>query len=266
MDRIASLVKYAQGIRRRLWASLPFGYRLARLFESLSEAFIVDWGRQLGALLLQQGIEGMPDPGPNWDPNRPDPRRLPRGYLKAEALVAYRIALQKLKNPDDAVDALQDVLLKLTTGGSKIQPGVPLSMAMSYIRQGVNFTCLNIIRARKTSPHLVPTLVDEEGKPVVQDESTSFMDNPYWLENPDSYRDLMGVFDERVWRHRVLPELAKIHPSVPKFLDIKLEHPNMSTMEVIRHIPEFEKSPKTLIRILQQKVGPRLKQLAEALS
>jgi hypothetical protein len=268
MDRIASLVKRAQGLRRRLWASLPFGFRLARLFESLSDAFLNDWGRQLGAFLLSKGTEGMPDPGPMWDEKKLDPRRLPRGYMKDAANVAYRIALKKLGNPEDAVDVLQDVIVKAMTGGIKLDTGVPLNSALSYIRQTINWACLNRLRERGRHKNLkyVNIPEDEEGRPTFQPEDTQFLDNPYWVEDPAFLRDLHGLFDEGVWRRKVVPELSRIHRDLPTFFDLKLENPDTPISDIVKQLPGFSQSPKSFIRLLRQKVQPKLKELAEELS
>jgi hypothetical protein len=265
MQKLSSLVRKAQDIRRRIWASLPFGYRLARVFVSLSNEFLTDWGRQLGAHLLKLGIQDMPDPGPSWNPDKPDPRRLPRGYMKSEAGLMYQIALRKLGNPEDAVDLLQDIIIKLVTGGINITEGVPLKMAISYIGRGVSLETLRRLRNKSKRPIQVDMGGDEDRGPL-QIEDTRFLDNPYWVEEPKAYQDISGLFDSNIWRSRVVPELARIHPDVPLFFSIMLENPNMTFPDVVSQLPHFNKSDKTWRRILHDKVGPKLKELSENLS
>ena len=259
---LASLVHRARIIRRQIWASLPFGYRLAHVFRVLSSSYLQEWGRALGALLLREGIEGMPDPGPRWDPEKADPRRLPTDYLEQEAGRIYNSTLRILGNPEAVQDMMQDVLMKLYTS-SELKGG--FSQVMSYVTTKVLWAAKSWARQQRQRQQHMPqeSLVDTEGE--TRDlEDTRFMLNPHFVEDPRAYARLEELFGQGQWERKVIPELARIHPDLPLFFEKLLDDPGQGMKQVMLELPHYSNSYQNWLKMLRQKVAPKLRALAEA--
>jgi DNA-directed RNA polymerase specialized sigma24 family protein len=256
--RIASLLRRAQETRRQIWASLPFGYRLAHVFRALSQSYIQEWGRTIGSLLLAAGVEDMPDPGPRWDPVKANPRNLPPKYLYAEADRLYTLALKTVGNPSDAQDVMQDVLVKLYAD-NKIK-SVPFSTALSYLTTMIIWAAKN----RRKKNQRGPTVYRGIGEDTADTEDMAFMNNPYILDDPKAYRRIEELFGEGRWEREVVPALRRIHPDMALFFDRLLDDPSQGIKAVVQGLPHFSHSYQMWLKLLKQKVGPKLRELAQA--
>ena len=122
MDKTA-LLRRAADVRRVIFASLPWGVRLAHVWMLLAgdEALFDAWGKALGAIFLNAGVPGMPDPGPAWEKHPGDARRLPHGYLADFIAEVYRTILgQSARDPSVPEEAISSFFNKLQTGKAKI--------------------------------------------------------------------------------------------------------------------------------------------------
>jgi len=218
MDRVASLLVTASDLRRKLFASLPWGYRLATVFMAMDAGSIESWGRAIGSYMLAAGIEGMPDPGPKWNPEKPNPSNLPRGYLGDFAKKAYAMALRATQNPEDASDVLMDVMMAYASGKTKFK-AMPMKSAMSFVLKAVDWASGAIRKKRK--PGVSLTRDDDEGGETTLDlVDDAFQANPHWNENPRQFKELAEAFPPEVWEHEVVPALRREHPDMPLFFDL----------------------------------------------
>jgi hypothetical protein len=254
-----NILNYRQASRSK-WASAPFGFRLATVFQRIASPALDAWGRQMGALMLSNGVEDLPDPGPGWKGPKTPPERLPRGYLFSLAKEAFYVALKFTRNPLDAEDLLQDILLKMISEPWKIK-STDFKSARSYLLTLVKWTAQTKIRLRKEKS--TNELADEGGSSL-DVEGRAFGTNPYWVQDPRAYRRVEDLFTPSIWEHKVVPELKKIHPDMPLFFDTMLSDPQAEIKNVVQGLPHFDKSYQTWLNYLRRDVTPVLKQLAEA--
>ncbi len=220
MDRIASLYTQACTLQRKIYASLPWGVRLAHVLLSMDISSIEAWGRQLGLLMLQAGVEGMPDPGAKWNADKPEVRALPRGYMLDLAKKCYGVALKKNgNNPADAGDAMQDFIMTLLSDPGKIE-NRSLGAASSFILTGVGWKA-GQDRSKKQNRREDSMDVgegDEESTLDLVDEA--FSENPYWNEDPNAFKKVEDIFPENVWDREVLPAVGHIHPDMMLYFQL----------------------------------------------
>jgi hypothetical protein len=274
--RQAALAGRASRLTSRLGSALPWGYRLATVFLRLADAAVADaWGRQLGTFFLMAGVTGMPEPGPRWNPERPNPASLPHGYLKREALLAYQVALKKTGNPQDAEDVVQDALLKVMEGGTKIK-ATPLKSALSFFVTQVGWMADTLQRNRRNQKIDAPS-EGADGEEADESKNMALVDktfdrNPYWYDDPGDYRLVERLFSPATWERKVKPALARIHPSMPEFFDQLLDssNPGQGIQEVLRTLPGYPEGQTrngyvNWLNWLRKKVAPLLRELAEDL-
>ena len=239
MDHIASLLRRAADVRQRVFASLPWGYRLATLFLAMDASSIEAWGRQMGALMLQAGVTGLPDPGPRWNPEKPNPKDLPRHYLFEFGKKAYGVALKVVQNPEDAGDAMMDTVMEFLK--SPKLKGMKASSAMSFITTQVMWQAKAIRKKRRDQDSIDDPGSDEEGE-TIDLVDNAFSHNPYWNENPRQFRQLNDTIPEKIWEQDVMPAVAKIHPDMPLYFDLLLK--GHSGKEIVEEgmLPNFSPS------------------------
>lgn len=85
----------------------------------------------------------------------------------------YRRAYSFLRNREDALDATQDVFLRLLPAISRFRPGSPL---WPWLRRITTNTCLNRLRAEASRPERLPwdeALVDVQAEESASDPQAS---------------------------------------------------------------------------------------------
>jgi hypothetical protein len=220
MDHVASLLRQAEHLERKVFSSLPWGFRLATVFLALDQSSIDSWGRQMGALMLKAGVTDMPDPGPRWNPEKPNAEHLPRGYLFDFAKKAYGVALKKSGNPDDAGDAMMDIMMAYLSGKKSID-ALPMKSAMSFVLKGVDWAAGDI---RKKNKGGESTTHDDEGDETTLDlVDDAFEANPYWNEDPNAFRKIEDTFPGNAWEREVLPAVNKVHPDMMRYFQLLSE-------------------------------------------
>lgn len=213
MERIASLRLAARQLRASIFRSLPLGFRLAHAIvvaSSLGESL----GRYFGAIFLKAGVEGMPDPGPRWNPDSPRASdTLPRGYLEDYGESLYRGMLRFSRDIGWVADTIADFLAY----HKDVVPrkGSSLSDAQGYVRRSVSNFFLDKLKKNKRRDELARFErmegEDDEGKATVMD-----FDDPSAFEKFDEY-----VTESKV--REIKREIAKIVPWAPKWLDMLME-------------------------------------------
>lgn len=217
MDRVASLLIRAADTRRKLFASLPWGYRLATIFLALDAAMLEAWGRQVGLMMLQAGVPDMPNPGPKWKPEKPNVRDLPRGYCQDIAKRAYGLALKQSGNPDTAADIMQDVLLDVMSGKLKLDGKKGQAATVSFLLKGVQWKASDARKKQQRRREDSTERSDDEGESTLNLVDDAFESNPYWSANPQQFQRIEDVFPRDVWKNEVLPATTKVHPDMAFF-------------------------------------------------
>lgn len=217
MDRVASLLIRAADTRRKLFSSLPWGYRLATVLLAMEAPMLEAWGRQMGALMLQAGVSDMPNPGPKWDPAKPNVRNLPRGYCQDLAKHSYALALKQTGNPANAADAMQDFLLKVMSGKVKIDGKKSFSAAQSFLLTGIKWEAGAERKKQQRRREDSTERSDEDGDSTLDLVDDAFESNPYWSANPQQFKRIEDVFPREVWKNEVLPATTKVHPDMAFF-------------------------------------------------
>lgn len=253
MDRTA-LLRRASEVRRRIFASLPWGIRFASVLNqiaaetghsrtwgvrfasflyrlALDATTIHNWGRALGAEFLLAGVEGMPDPGPRWNPNSKSPAlTLPSGYLATEMRQIYSLLTSGKHNFDEetAKDAIDMWIAKVHGGHVKIDKEKAksgLSSALSYAKTGIGFEANEI---RRKAPGGIVGIPKEKKKEVgrpesledVGDESKTLRRE---IEDPHALAKFQRLLSDRM-RKEWMEYLAKhVHPDIEIYLDLLME-------------------------------------------
>lgn len=208
MNRI---VLAAHDLRRRVYASLPWGWRLGNLLTKLASDSSSAFGQVAYGLFLLHGVTDMPaikgEPAENSKPEKPAEidRKIPRGYGKDFGQKTYRVLLRRFKSPDFAEEVMSEGIIKILTGDSYIARelnGKSLAKAENlFIKTMVNLG-IDIERRRGRER----SMVDHEG------EDIPFEDPNAWRlleeklpekEISEIKRELSAIVDPRL-----APDLA----------------------------------------------------------
>lgn len=214
------LASRASDLSRRIYASLPWGLRVANLFMVLASSTQDAFGRVVYAEFIKRGVEGMPDiagePASAWQERLLKLKtragdRVPRGYGLAFAKKVWGIAMGKARDPnlvEDVMVRAMEKLLKMKP--DTIREGAPLPEAEGFIISMVKNDILDQFRAQKRRPQLGLGEKDEEG-----DYSGDVLD-PNW-----------GETYSRAGLERTLQEarrdLEGVHPDAAAYIDLSLQ-------------------------------------------
>jgi hypothetical protein len=217
----------------------------------------------MGALMLQSGVTDLPDPGPKWNPAKPNPKDLPRYYLNEMAKKAYGIALKSSKNPEDAGDAMMDVVVDFLSKSTL--KAMPAKSAISYVLKAVDWKAGAL---RKKNKGDRSTTIDDDGEETTLDlVDDAFTSNPYWNENPRQFRELAEAFPEDVWDRAVVPALKREHPDMPLFFELLGDGYNAKEIIEEGMLPHFDaaeyKTPVQTWNAKVQKIKMVLRDIAQ---
>lgn len=205
MDRVARLVTASVGLRRQIWASLPFNERyahfLSRLASSLTDAF----GKTIFGEFIAQGVQGMPDvhgkPADGISTNR-----LPSGYGRDFGMKAYKTLISKYHNPTFVEDVMGNYVVKFLDSKSFTAQG--LKEAETYVLRGLSNTAVDMLRKKKEMSDIKTRHDDEDD----ETEHLEVSDEPQ-----QSAEQILG---------EVLPhlktKLTAIHPDAMKYIQLSL--------------------------------------------
>lgn len=221
MDKVAAR---ATQLSRQIYASLPWGYRVAGLLLKLSYGTQETFGRFVYTKFIQAGVEGLPDihgaPALSYRDKVQGPRgdqKLPSGYGRKFGEKALAIGLKKLRSPELVEEAVSSVTMKLLSGQIRIQEGADLARAEQLILVSMLNAGIDALRRLKSRPSEFTDLVD--------DESGAILD----ISDPNSFKDLENALS-RSDLQRMMQDVEKVHPRASQWVEAMLE--GMSKVEL----------------------------------
>lgn len=223
------LVQAALDLRRRVYASLPWGYRLANLFTVLASSDTAGFGRVTYGLFLMYDVTGMP-PIKGQDPALFKPetpreieRKIPPGYGAEFGKRAFNILLRRFSKygPDFVVDVLSEGMIKILQGDKTLAnsiKGKSLKDAENIFFTSLVHLGTDIERKRGKEK----STVDDEGAEVAIEDPRAWGE----LENHLPEKEIEEIRRELA---QVSPRLA---PDLPLYFDLLLD--GYKDSEIIR--------------------------------
>jgi DNA-directed RNA polymerase specialized sigma24 family protein len=211
------LYRRAVELSRKIYCSLPWGYRVAQVFTVLAGDSLDSFGRVVYSEMIRSVVRGMPETAsgkPAFDLVQDVERRgadaLPAGYGRPFASRVFKILLSKFSDPEVVEDAMSQVLLQAARRKLHIKNGANLPEAESYIITIAMNAARDILRARgrRREESLIRDRDDEESRVDVED--------------PEAFRQLDTLLPAPELR-RLLVELREVHPRAPDWLQAKLD-------------------------------------------
>lgn len=258
------LSKRAEDLRRRIFASLPWGYRLASFLLRLSSSILDAFGRVMYAEFIKRGVTDMPDiggqPAASWKErlDKAGPRAgdmIPRGTGREFAQKAWKILLSQTKNPEMAEEVMTLVIEKIIKN-PKLVKAEPLRVAEGYIITALKATYIDRVRFEKrrkqiSGPSL--TVEDESGESVTLDP-----------EDPSSWKQVGELLPESELRE-IIRDLERLHPSAAAFVDLSFQGYTPTEMARQGLLPHLEGQPTSVQNVHQwiQKWKPRIQQVLQ---
>lgn len=195
-----------QDLNRRIYASYPWGYRVAQLLVKLSFSLTDTVGRVIYAWFLDAGVEGMPSGGAPGT----KPERLPPGYGHQFAQRLYAYLLKKSRNPDHVETILANLLEKAAAGKLNLPAGTPLRKAESYIFTIATNLLTDLVRIRRKGPKVNVIPFDDIGGEETFDPA-----------DPSSFQHLQDLLP-RSELQRLMREIDQINPRALGWLEAQL--------------------------------------------
>lgn len=245
------LYRRAVDLSRRIYTSLPWGYRVAGLLLVLAADSLDSFGRVIYAEVIKSVVRGMPDVAPGktafdlvQDVERKGADALPAGYGRPFASRLFKVLLSKLGDHEVAEDAMSKVMLQVVRGKIHVHNGADLHAAEAYIVT----SCLNAGRdlLRAQSRRREQSLVherDDEQKPID-------------VEDPEAFARLDKLMPASELAD-VLREISQIHPRAPEWLKARLQG---DSGQEIAH--EWQTTPSYVSKWQRQYV-PEIKRIVE---
>jgi hypothetical protein len=219
MIRTAALAKRASDLSRRLYASLPLGYRIARLLINITASDNTAFGYLMYTLFIRAGVTNIPDinghPALDLQPalqtnlnvvNLADRHALSSISGNFGEFV-YATFLKKFHRPDAVREGMDRTRDKLLENQNLIKP-VNIKKAQNFVMLLVEHETLSAMRHQRRLRE-DQFLLDDEGHEID-------------LEGPKGFNALENLLPPPVMRH-VLHELEAIHPLGPIWLEANLE-------------------------------------------
>lgn len=212
-----ALHRHAVNLSRRIYGSLPWGYRVAELLLVLAGDALDAFGRATYAEMIKSVVRGMPD-APNGKPaydligdvTRKGADALPPGYGRPFASRVYKILLSKFSDPEVVEDAMSHVLLQVARGKVHVHNGADLADVEALMITIAMNAARDILRARARRRE--DSLVRDR-----DDEPT-----PVDVEDPEAFTRLDKLMPASELRE-VLRELRQVHPRAPEWLQARLQ-------------------------------------------
>jgi len=228
------LLARVRAFNRRVYSSLPWGFRVAQVLIKLSSSLTETVGRVFYAIFLDAGVEGMP-PGP--EPGTPA-GKLPRDYGRRFGERLYAFLLQKAKNATTVEDVLSEMMVTASRDKFDLKPGTSLRGAEQYVMRAAQNHLINHIRKDKTNKRLYDFEVDDEGG--------------FDMADPDAFRHLDN-FLPRSELQQLMRELEGVHARAPSWLEAQLE--GLKNVE----LAEEWGVTKPAVTMWEQKYVPQIK-------
>jgi len=244
------LARRATDLSRRIYASLPWGYRLAGLLLVLSGDSLDAFGKVIAGEMILAAVRGMPDVGSkpafDWiqEVQTKGVEVLPLGTGRQFAAKVYKILLTRFGSPDVAQDAMSNVLLQVARRKLHIKNGASIHDAESYVITIALNAARDILRAqgrRRENP-----LVRDN-----QDEGFTID-----VENPESFRNLDTAITPDQMR-KMLRDLEGVHPRAADYVRALLDGDSAT------EIAENWQVTPSYISKFKRIVGPEIRRFME---
>ncbi len=196
---IRPILARLRDLNRRVYASLPWGFRVANVILKLAYSITETVGRVCYAEFLKANVEGMP---PGAEPGT-KPERLPPGYGQRFGERLYALLLQKSRNPDMVEEVLAELMVTASKGKFDIRPGTTLRGAEQYVIRAALNILINIIRSNKRN-------------------QTEEIDDTVDVSDPNAFQSLDKMLP-RAELERLMQDLSRINPRAPSWLEAQLE-------------------------------------------
>lgn len=238
----------ASALSRRIYASLPWGYRVAQLFEKLAADPLEAFSRFIYAEFLKAGVQGMPVPDSMTleeltakAQGAQGADRLPRGYGRAFGQKVWAITLRKYRDPEIVEDALSAIAIRVTTGKLRVREGTPLTQAESFVITSVLNAAMDAFRASRRRDKGVVDNTDEAG-------------NALDINDPKAFEKIDEMLP--AWQMaRIMEGLKKVHERAPSWVEAQLE--GLTGREIAS---EWGVSPQS-VSMWESKHVPKIKQV-----
>lgn len=200
---------------RQLYASLPWGYRVAGLMLYLASSLTDSLGKVIYFELIKSGVTNMPDvngaPAHEFVDKYPrNPERLPAGYGRKFADRIYATLLGKARNPNTVEEAISDYLVTLSRKGIPVPEGSTLAQAEGYVMRSVLNSLKDYLKGSRGP--------DMRGGPSLDEEEVA----EHILTDPQAFKNLDDMLPQSELR-RLMRELEHINPRAPSWLEAQLE-------------------------------------------
>jgi len=209
----------ATNLRKTIYASLPWAYRIAGVFMLVAEDATRNIGRGFYQMFRQEGdVTGM------------EARDLGDTFGRH----MYGLALRITHSPEKAKDVLQELFAEYLAHGTFKKIHGDIGQAEAFVMNMVKNRALNMLRNMKRNVSL--TQEDDEGESVER-----------VIEDPDAWSDLdEGVID-RSDMPRVLSELRRRDPNLEAYFKAKLEGNTDAEILEGKLLPMLQKSDDVML-------------------
>jgi len=235
---------------RRVYQSLPWGYRVAGVLLVLAGDSLDAFARVIAGEMILAAVHGMADvggkPAYDWiqDVQLRGVDALPLGTGRPFAERVYKILLTRFGSPDVAHEAMSHVLLQVARRKLHIKNGASLHDAESYVITAALNAARDILRAQDRRREN-PLVRDRDGDSGTVD-----------VEDPNSFREL----DEAITpaqMEKLLRDLARVHPRAPDYVRALLEGDSAS------EIAEEWRVTPSYVSKFKRMVGPEIRRFVE---
>lgn len=205
------LARRARQLSRRIFASLPWGFRLAHLFSVFSADAASALGRSAYALFIAAALRNMP-PVEGRDAldlvreirGPEDADKLPPDYGGVFGGRLFRSLLAKF-GPEIAEEAFAETLLKIVRGKVNVRNGANLSEGEALVSTIAINSARDLARG------------EQRRRRHVQDDDGSL--DP---EDPEAFAELERALSPTEME-RVLRDLEQVHPRARSFAEALLD-------------------------------------------
>lgn len=219
------LAQRARKLARRIYASLPWGYRISRFLMEAAQYDPKAFGLAMYALFIQAGVEDMPDvagkPAAEFREEYPKPsdlgkltralQRADRSYGAEFGAFCWKTLLKKYKSLEVVENIMQEFMLEVMTGKKKLQP-VTLRSAKTWVITGLKYVGGDLLRKDKRRSGDEPmTTEDDEGEMIDID-----------LADPGAWSDMEEVLDHTDIQ-KAMREMDKLNPRLPSYMNLRLK-------------------------------------------
>jgi len=211
------LARRLRDLNREVYASMPWGYRLAQVLTVLAGDSLDAFGRVIYAEFVRAVVRGMPHTEAGkpafdlvQDVERKGADALPPGYGRPFASRAYKVLLAKFGEPSLVTDAMAHVMEKAARGKLHIANGSSLYSAETYVLVAVGNAIRDQLRARGRRREV----------PLVRERDDDYTEMD--VEDPAAFHELERAISPTEMQ-ALMNDLREVHPRAPEWLRARLD-------------------------------------------